>query len=167
MNIFIDRIVRAAKLDVNLYEEAMVEHDYLNQSIYVIILSSLSAGIGSISTGGVLGFIFGIIIALLSWLLWAYLTFFIANQLIPTVDKGVDFKEVIRITGFTSAPGLIRIFGIIPGIVGIVFLISGIWMLITMIIAIRHAFDFETPRAIGVCIIGWLIQAIALSLFLS
>jgi hypothetical protein len=45
--------------------------------------------------------------------------------------------------------------------VGIVFLVASVWMLVTMIIAVRQALDYRsTLRAVGVCIIGWLIQAV-------
>ena len=45
----------------------------------------------------------------------------------------------------------------------ITFIGSGIWMLIAMVIAVRQALDYEsTWRAIGVVIIGFLVQAIIL-----
>ena len=48
-----------------------------------------------------------------------------------------------------------------------VFIGSGIWMLIAMVIAVRQALDYEsTWRAIGVVIIGFLVQAIALIVIL-
>lgn len=166
MKTFIDRIVRAVKLDVNLYEEVEADRESLKQSISVVIISSLAAGIGSITSGGIVGLIFGTIIALISWLLWAYLTFIIGTKFFPTNGTSADYGEILRTTGFASSPGLIRIFGIIPGLGGIVFIIAGIWMLIAMVIAIRQALDYEsTLRAIGVCLIGWVIQAIVLGLF--
>jgi hypothetical protein len=65
---------------------------------------------------------------------------------------------------------LIRVFGIIPGLTALVFSVAGIWMLIAMVIAVRQALDYKsTWRAIGVCVIGWVIQAailvVAVSIF--
>jgi hypothetical protein len=41
-------------------------------------------------------------------------------------------------------------------------------MLIAMVIAVRQALDYKsTPRAIGVCIIGWIFQAILLVFLFS
>ena len=160
MNIFFDRMIRAARLDKKLYEDVVVDHDYLNQSIFIIVLSSFSAGITRIATDGISGFILGTVIAFFCWLLWAYLSFFISNLLIPVKEKGIELKEVLRITGFASTPGLIRALGIIPGLLNICFLISSIWMLITMAFAIKHAFDFETIRSVGICLVAGVIQAI-------
>jgi hypothetical protein len=53
--------------------------------------------------------------------------------------------------------------GFIPGLTGIVFVVAAVWMLIAMIIAVRQALDYtSTARAVGVCVIGWIIQAIIL-----
>ena len=49
----------------------------------------------------------------------------------------------------------------------ITFIGGGIWMLIAMVIAVRQALDYEsTWRAIGVVVIGFLVQAIVLILLM-
>ena len=168
MNPFIDRMIRAAKLDKNLYEEVEADKSALGQSVTVVVLSSVAAGIGIISKGGVLGILTGTIMALIGWFIWAYLTYFIGTKLLPTPETKADYGEMLRTIGFSSSPGLIRIIGIIPGLAGIVFLVAGVWMFIAMIIAVRQALDYtSTWRAVGVCIIGWIVQAIVLAIFFS
>ena len=57
---------------------------------------------------------------------------------------------------------------ILTGISGIIFTIASIWMLTAMVIAIRQALDYQsTLRAVGVCIIGWVIQAIILMILFA
>ena len=74
----------------------------------------------------------------------------------------------MRTIGFSSAPGLIRIFGFTPELMSITFIGSGIWMLVAMVIAVRQALDYEsTWRAIGVVVIGFLVQAIVLAIILK
>ena len=49
----------------------------------------------------------------------------------------------------------------------ITFIGASIWMLVAMIIAVRQALDYEsTWRAIGVVVIGFLVQAIFLVMML-
>jgi hypothetical protein len=56
---------------------------------------------------------------------------------------------------------LIRVLGIIPFLRGVVFLVAGVWMLVAMVIAVRQALDYQsTARAVGVCMIGWIVQAL-------
>jgi len=163
MQNYINRIVRAAKLDINLYEEVEADKGAMGQAIGVVVLSSIAAGIGSIGTIGVKGIIFGGITALIAWYVWAYMTYFIGAKIIPEPQTKADHGELLRTIGFSSSPGLIRVLAIIPGISSIVFIIASIWMLTAMVIAVRQALDYQsTLRAVGVCIIGWVIQAIIL-----
>lgn len=168
MTNFKDRIIRAAKLDVNLYEEVEADKGALRQAMGVVVLSSIAAGLGSIERIGFSGILIGTITALISWYVWAYLTYFIGTKLLPEPKTKADHGELLRTVGFSSSPGLIRVLGIIPGLARIVFLVAAIWMLVAMVIAVRQALDYQsTFRALGVCIIGWIIQALILMLIFS
>ena len=165
---FKDRIIRAAKLDVRLYEEVEADKGALGQAMGVVVLSSIAAGLGSIEQGGIGGILVGTISALIGWFIWAYLTYFIGTRLLPEPQTRADYGELLRTIGFSSSPGLIRVLGIIPGLVGIVFFVASIWMLVAMVIAVRQALDYRsTLRAVGVCVIGWIVQALILVLLFS
>ena len=160
-----ERIIRAAKLDVNLYEEVEADKGALGQAMLVVVLSSIAAGIGTIAQNGVVGILVGTIAALFGWYVWAYLTYFIGTKFFPEPQTKADHGELLRTIGFSSSPGLIRVLGIIPGLTGIIFLIASIWMLVAMVIAVRQALDYtSTFRAIWVCLIGWLVQTLILGL---
>ena len=47
-----DRIIRAAKLDVHLYEEVEADAGAFGQAMLIVILSSLAAGIGTFRYAG-------------------------------------------------------------------------------------------------------------------
>ena len=161
MTSFLDRMLRAAKLDVNLYEEVEADTGAMRQAMGVVVLSSVAAGIGGIATGGLGGILMGTIAALIGWFVWAFLTYYIGTKFLPEPQTRADLGELLRTIGFSSSPGLIRILGIIPGFGGVVFLVASIWMLVTMVIAVRQALDYEsTLRAVGVCMIGWIIQTL-------
>ena len=168
MHSYINRIVRAAKLDVNLYEEVEVDKGAMGQAMGVVVLSSIAAGIGTIGTIGAKGIIIGAIIALIAWYAWAYITYFVGAKILPEPQTKAHPGELLRTIGFASSPGLIRVLAVIPGIAGIIFLITSIWMLIAMVIAVKQALDYQsTLRAIGVCIIGWVIQTIIIMILFS
>ena len=168
MTSFKGRIIRAAKLDVNLYEEVEADTGAMRQAMVVVILSSVAAGIGSIAKGGLVGILMGTIAALIGWYVWAYLTYFIGTRFLPESQTRADHGELLRTIGFSSSPGLIRVLGIIPGLAGLVFLGASIWMLVAMVIAVRQALDYKsTFRAVGVCMIGWIIQMLIFALLFS
>lgn len=168
MNAFADRIVRAAKLDVNLYEEVEADKSALGQAMAVVVISSVAAGLGMISQVGIKGIFVGAFTALIGWYIWAYLTYFIGTKLLPEPQTKADYGELLRTIGFSSAPGFIRVLGIIPVLGGIVFFVASVWMLVAMVIAVRQALDYSgTLRAVGVCAIGWVIQVVLMGLVLS
>ncbi len=165
---FGNRIIRAARLDVALYEEVEADKSALGQAMGVVVLSSIAAGIGSASKAGLLGMLIGVVVSLVGWYIWAYLTYFIGTKLLPEPQTKADHGELLRTIGFSSSPGLIRVLGIIPGMQSIVFPIAAIWMLVAMIIAVRQALDYSsTLRAIGVCAIGWIVQIVLFVLLFS
>jgi hypothetical protein len=162
---FQNRIIRAAKLDANLYEEVEADKGAMGQAMAVVVLSSVAAGIGTIARGGIAGILWGTILALIGWFVWAYLTYFIGTKLLPEPQTKSTPGELLRTIGFSSSPGLIRVLGFIPGLGWLIMLASSIWMLIAMVIAVRQALDYKsTFRAIGVCLIGWIIQAVIFGL---
>jgi hypothetical protein len=165
MSSFKDRMIRAAKLDIHLYEEVEADTGALGQAMLVVILSSLSAGIGTFQQGGLSGMLIGAIGALIGWYIWAYLTYFIGTKILPEQQTSATPGELLRTIGFSSSPGIIRALGIIPGITRIVMFGASVWMLVAMVIGVRQALDYKsTLRAVGVCVIGWVIQIIFLAI---
>ncbi len=168
MTPFVDRMIRAAKLDVNLYEEVEADKGAMSQAMGVVVLSSLAGGIGFMQDAGLMGLLIGTVGSLLGWYIWAFLTYIIGTKLLPEPQTHADHGELLRTIGFSSAPGMIRVLGIIPGLGGLVNLLAGVWMLIAMVIAVRQALDYHsTYRAIGVCLIGWIVQIVVLALIVS
>lgn len=167
MTTFLNRMVLSAKLNAAIYEEVEGDQTALPQAMGVVILSSVAAGIGSLQLQSV-GFgmlLIGTVSALLGWAVWAGLTYFIGTRFMAEPQTSADYGELLRTIGFASSPGILRILGIIPGLTGIVFIIAGTWMLVATVIAVRQALDYNsTWRALGVCLIGWILQAIMLAL---
>jgi len=167
-NSFNNRIIRAAKLDSNLYEEVEADKSALGQAMAIVVLSSIAAGIGLYKTGGFSGIITGTMASLISWYVWAYLTYFIGTKFLPEPQTQADLGELLRTIGFSSSPGLLRVFYFVPGIGVLLYLISSLWMLVAMIIAVRQALDYNsTLRAVGVCVIGYIIQIFVLVIIFS
>ena len=97
---FGNRIVRAAKLDVALYEEVEADKSALGQAMGVVVLSSIAAGIGSGTTKGVIGMGVGVVGALAGWYIWAYLTYFIGTKLLPQPQTKADHGELRELYGY-------------------------------------------------------------------
>ena len=162
----LNRIYRAIKIDPELYEE--VEHDKSAtlQAAIVVVLSSLAAGVGAIHLGAS-NFFLGPLVSLASWYFWAFLIFIVGTKLFPDKQTKSDHGELLRTIGFSSAPGLIRIFGITPELMKVTFIGSSFWMLVCMVVAVRQALDYKSLwKAFGVVVMCWFIQAFILFVIL-
>jgi hypothetical protein len=105
-----------------------------------------------------MGLIFGTILALVGWFIWSYLTYVIGTKLLAEPQTKADYGELLRTIGFSSSPGVLRVFGVIPMLENIIYIICGIWMLVAMVIAVRQALDYKsTLRAVAVCLIGFIV----------
>jgi hypothetical protein len=117
-------MMRAAQLDVALYEEVEADHNALRQATSVVVLSSLAAGIGSRGSGVPGGMVATTLAALLGWYIWAYLTYIVGTRWLPEPQTEADWGQLLRTIGFSSAPGVLRVVGSVlpgPGWTGVVF----------------------------------------------
>lgn len=160
---YLGRMVGASLLRTATYEEVEVDRSATFQAGSVVALSSVAAGIGSFENGGFTGILWITVGSLLGWWIWAFVTYWIGTRWLPGADTSADHGELLRTIGFSSAPGILRVFGLIPGLAGILFLVCSLWMLVAMVIAVRQALDYAgTGRAIAVCMIPFPVYALIL-----
>ena len=159
----IDRVRRAAMLDVGLYQEVEADTSLNQEALIVVVLASIAAGIGSLVgsllLGGNIGpgfmaLIVAAVLGVVNYYIWSYLTYFVGTSLFGgTADPG----ELLRVLGYASGPRVLGVLSFIP-CVGWVFGLGGaIWALVAGVIAVREALDFDTTKAVLTVIIGWLV----------
>jgi hypothetical protein len=166
---YLYRLLGASILRSEVYEEVEADRSATFQALLTVLLSSLAAGVGAQGLGGdtVARITFFALVALLTWTAWAVLTFQIGARLLPQPQTRSDVGELLRTIGFSTAPGCLRILGAIPGLTAPIFVATSIWMLATMVVAVRQALDYDnTLRALAVCGFGWVL-AIAMSVALG
>ena len=164
------RMIGAAKLDVPTYEEVEADTTATGQAMGVVLLASLASAIGSggVSSSGFGIFLISGIAALFGWVAWAFITYIIGTRLFAEPQTSADTGELMRTLGFAQAPALLRIFGLLPGIGSFIIVVTHIWLLISMVIAVRQALDYtSTLRAICVCLVGWVLSTLTAVLFVT
>lgn len=155
---FIMRLIGAMALDPVTYEEVEADRSATGQAMLVVVLSSVGAGVGAygLGNGSLRTMVFISALSLIAWASWALLTYQIGVRLLPEPDTRSDVGELLRTIGFSAAPGMLRIFGVVPGAAIPAFTVTAVWMLVAMVVAVRQALDYKsTARAVAVCVIGW------------
>ena len=162
MATWIQRIIGASKLDISTYEEIEADRGATGQALAVVVLAAVAGGIGgSGEAAGARAFVQLSVTALVAWLVWAILVWFVGTKLVPEPTTEADLGQLLRTIGFSASPGLLRIFGLVPGIGVLVGVITALWMLASMIVAVRQALDYRsTGRAIAVCALGFIVYVL-------
>lgn len=148
----LQRMIRAAKLDVDLYETVENDRGYTGEATLIVALTGLLSGIGLwLGPGKFWGSIIGGVAgALIGWVIWAFLTNFVGQKLGGTADTG----EMLRVLGYASSPMAL---GVIPWL----GLVAAVWTLVAAVVAVRQGLDFTTGKAIGTLILGFLVYVVA------
>ena len=161
----VDRMIGASRLDVHIFEEVEADTSATRQALSVVFLVALATGIASMGTIGLRGLLVGVVVAVAGWAIWAWIIYFIGTKILPEHETHADWGQLARSLGFAQSPGVLRVFGVVPGVGSIIFLVVSVWMLVSMVIAVRQALDYtSTLRAIGVVLLGFIPYVILMSI---
>jgi hypothetical protein len=166
MNYF-QRLQKAIMLDVSFYEEVENDKKFTDQAMMTVVLVSIVQGL-MIAGFAPIALVQGILGSLLRFIIWAFFIAFVGTRILPEPETKSNTGELIRTLGFAYAPGLLVIFKVLPFISSFVDPIIVILQFAAMTIAVRQALDFNsTVRAVGVCIVAFLLMIVALTLFIG
>ena len=169
------RMLRAAKVESQLYEEVEADSGATGQALSVVVMASLSAGIGhgisGLLKGGAGGIgvfftslIIGAIGSLVAWFIFSLLCFWLGTTLFKGPDTKSTLGELLRVLGFADSPALLNIFIFLPFIGPIIPFVTMIWTIIAGVVGVRQACDFTTGRAVGTVVVASIIPLIILML---
>lgn len=150
----INRMIRAATLQASVFDE--VEHDPTKDQealvavITVAVINGVLGFLGQLVVGEAFfaatsSLIFGVVGAVLTYLLYAYIAFYVGTNFF---EGTADFGELRRVLGYAYAPNIV---GSIPCIG---WIIAPIWMAAAGVVAIRQALDVDTTNALLTAVIS-------------
>jgi len=164
-----DRMVRACRLDVALYNEVEADVTATSQALTVVVITALASGIGAalglLLAGrpgpAIAALIGGIVAQLLGWAIWSWIMFFVGTRLFHGT---ASYDELLRTLGFAYSPGVLLILRFIPVLGGIIALAVLIWRIVASFIAIREALDIDTGNTILTVVVGVIAYIVVASL---
>lgn len=163
MTSFGGRMIGAARLNRDVYDE--IEHDQgaTAQAAAVVVITSLAAGIGGVADG-VLSLVAFTAAALVGWAVYAWIAYFVGTRLFPSEETSADWGELARTLGFANSPRILLLLGLIPGAIWVVGFVVGVWVIITTIRALEVALEMTTTRAAVTAIVALIAQTIVFSI---
>ena len=142
------RMLGAARLNVQTYED--VEHDSgaTMQALLVVILVSIASFVGQLLSGdetNVVGaLVNGIAWGVLGWALWALFTWLVGATLLKTEQTEADWGQLARCTGFAQTPRILNVFWFIPAVGPYIALLALVWSIVAMLVAVRQSLDYTS-----------------------
>ena len=156
---FGDRVVGAMKLDPSTFEDIERDPTAISQTVGVIALAAVSAGIGNIWYGGVSGIIFTLITMVIQYAVWAVMVWVIGTKLMPDPATKADLPETFRVIGFAAAPWVLGIVTIVPLIGWLFVFLLWVWSIAVMVVAVKQVLDYtDFGKPIIVVIIAFVVQ---------
>jgi len=98
-------------------------------------------------------FINAVVGSLLSWLVWAALTYFIGSKLF---GASTDMGEMLRVIGFAQAPRLLSGLSFIPCLGGVLSLVGWVWALAASFVGIREGLDLDTGKTVITIVLAFI-----------
>jgi hypothetical protein len=163
---FVDRVIGAIRLDPATYESVEHDTDATWQAALVVVVAAIFSGVGS-SGGNTQGLIGGVLAALVFWAIFALFAYLVGAYLLRGPQTSATFGEVLRTLGFSYAPSLIAILGLIPGIGFLFTIIAAIWSLIASVIALRQSLEVSTGRAVAVVVVAFLAMFVVVAVIVA
>ena len=160
----LDRMIGAARLSVETFEE--VEHDRgaTIQALVVVIIVAAFSGIGTFLSGDASileAVILGAVRGVVGWAVWALVTWIIGATILKGPDTEADWGQLARVTGFAQTPGLLNILIFIPWVGFPIAAAAWVWQFVAMMVGVRQALDYtSTWRAFFVILISFIVVLI-------
>jgi hypothetical protein len=160
-----DRMMRASRLNTQLYEEVEADTNATNQALLVVVLVSLASGIGSMigaammssaapglpTPNPIAALLTGLVGALIGWAVWSYVIYFVGTRFF---GGQASYGELLRTLGFAESPGVLLILSFIPIVGALLSFAVGIWILVASFIGIRQALDIDNAKTVFTILLG-------------
>ncbi|MCY4109860.1 MAG: YIP1 family protein [Chloroflexi bacterium] len=157
----IDRMLGAARLSADTYEDVERDTGATGQALLIVVLVTLASFVGQMLAGEeidvVRGLVLGVIRGVVSWAMWALFTWLIGATILKTENTEADWGQLARGTGFAQTPGLLNVITFLPGIGLVIALLTFVWTIAGMVVAVRQCLDYSsTLRAFFVILLAFI-----------
>ena len=152
----------AARLDAGTYEEVEQDGKATIQALIIVIVVTVASVVGAMLSGGddfevVNALVIGIIRGVVSWAVWALITWIVGVTILKTEETEADWGQLARCTGFAQTPGLLHVFSFVPAVGGLISLVAFVWTFAAMVVGVRQSLDYtSTLRAFAVILIAFI-----------
>jgi len=169
--LLIPRLLRAAVLDPRAYEGIGEQPEDMFRALGIVLAVGIAFSVG-VRAYPPINFDdlppLSIVMMSLSTVSTGWIAFSAIVYVLGTlVFRGkVGFRQILRTLGVAYGPGLVIVLGTIPGTGGFFFVIGLIWILPSVLFAVKSIYGFDWARTFIVTAIGWVVAIYLLPAFI-
>jgi hypothetical protein len=140
----VERMIRAAKLDPDLYYE--VQRDQTgNKQAFTVMLIVMACMMGpALFRIGPLGLAQAFMCTIGGWVCWSAIATVVGTKM----GRRADFEEVLRAVGFAHSPGVLYLLALVPTLGPLPTLVAWLWTIVARVVAVREVLRLDTGKAI-------------------
>jgi Yip1-like protein len=149
----VDRMIRAARLDPDVYHELQRDQSAIGQAFLVVMIAAACGLVGAAMSAGSNPLwvllnpfaLFGAAVgAIGSWLVTCCVGVVVAARM----GGREQFDDVMRPLAFTFTPGVLHLLGIVPNMARPVSWVVFGWTMLATYVAVREIFRFNTQQTV-------------------
>lgn len=154
----VSRAINAALLDRRTFRD-IKEDPAGTMQVYGLVAAAAAASfIGSVDNPGAA--VSNAVLTVAGWLIYAHIAWFMRSYVFDTIHAEAARPDMLRVVGIAYGPSLFRISGIIPGIGGLIWAVTTIWLLVAIVFGLKSTLAFENYwPAVGIIVLGAFLNA--------
>jgi hypothetical protein len=158
----IGRMLGAARLNAETYEDVESDRGATIQALLVVIIVTIASFIGDLLSSGddinvIRSLITGLVLGVAGWAIWALVTWIVGATILKTEKTEADWGQLARGMGFAQTPKILNVFLFVPYVGWLIALVAFVWSFVCMVIAVRQCLDYtSTLRAFFVILISFI-----------
>lgn len=160
MRSFPRRVANAACLHADTFEEVEADRSSIRQALVVVLAACAAGGFAGWQRSAAAGaadeqLAFRVALSALEplvlWVGGSAFAYMVGASFFRGPETETDFAEILRTTGFAFGPAVLRVLGFLqPPALGLsIDLGARLWVFVAVVVGLRQALDYTTPRAAG------------------
>jgi hypothetical protein len=149
----VPRMVQAATLKEEVYEEAERDKHALGRGRVIFALAIFATGIGALAAGPA-SVVWQMMFAAAGWMCYAAIIYFFGTEVLGGRKTPKTFRNLVKTLGLAASPGIFLVLGIIPTYGAIPVLGVYIWVFLTTVHAIPHTLELDNQSSVVLAAIG-------------
>ena len=155
----VSRAINAALFNRRTFHEIQEDPGTTSQVRWLVVVAAIAAVIGSIKDPSE-AIINGVLVVT-GWLIYAHVAWFLRSFLFDSIHSEASRPEMLRVVGIAYGPSLLRVFGIIPVVGGIIWAVVTIWMLVAIVFGLKTTLAYENYwPPVGIIVLGAVVNSI-------